>query len=103
MEELILLPGVGRKTANVVLSEAFDTPVGIAVDTHVKRVSTRLGLSNETSPDKIEKDLLKVIPKEYYKQINHLLIYHGRACCKAPTPKCENCKLKDFCKHGKMS
>lgn len=97
IEDLISLPGVGRKTANVVLSEAFNAPVGIAVDTHVKRVSSRIGLSKEISPDKIEQDLLKLIPSKYYKQINHLLIYHGRSCCKAQNPKCEKCVLQKYC------
>ncbi|MDO5557310.1 MAG: endonuclease III [Clostridia bacterium] len=97
MEELTKLPGVGRKSANVILSEAFDTPVGIAVDTHVKRVSIRIGLSKQKDPNKIEEDLKKVIPKMYYKQLNHLLIEHGRNCCKAQNPKCVQCILKNDC------
>lgn len=97
MEELMALPGVGRKTANVVMLEAFHTPQGIAVDTHCKRIATKLGLSEQTEPEKIEQDLLKIIPKEYYKDANHILIYFGRDICSARNPNCENCFLKQFC------
>ena len=98
MEELMQLPGVGRKTANVVMLEAFENPQGIAVDTHCKRISNRLGLSNESEPEKIEQDLLRVIPKEYYKDVNHVLIWHGRNVCIARNPKCDECSVKKYCK-----
>lgn len=98
MEELILLPGVGRKTANVVLLNAFGISEGIAIDTHAKRISNRIGFSSETDPEKIEKDLLKIFPKEYLKDINHLFVYHGRNFCSARNPKCNECTLKNFCK-----
>ncbi len=98
MEELIKLPGVGRKTANVVMLEAFNKPQGIAVDTHCKRIANRIGFSNEKEPEKIEQDLLKLIPKEYYKDVNHIFIWHGRNTCMARNPNCANCTIKDFCK-----
>lgn len=98
MEELINLPGVGRKSANVVMLEAFGNPQGIAIDTHAKRIANRVGLSKNTTPDKIEQDILKVIPKEYYKDVNHLLVWHGRKTCDARKPKCEECPIKEFCK-----
>ncbi len=97
MEDLLSLPGVGRKTANVVMLEAFNKPQGIAVDTHAKRLSNRIGFSYEDTPEKIEKDLLKLFPYEYLKDINHILIYHGRAICTARSPKCAECPIKDFC------
>lgn len=99
MEELMSLPGVGRKTANVVMLEAFNKPQGIAVDTHAKRISNKLGLSSEKEPEKIEQDLLKQIPYEYYKDVNHLFIWHGRNTCTARSPKCDECPLKHFCKN----
>lgn len=99
MEELMRLPGVGRKTANVVMLEAFNLPQGIAVDTHAKRLSNKIGLSKETDPSKIETDLLKIFPKEFYKDINHIFIYHGRNTCTARNPKCENCVINKFCKN----
>ncbi|MCI8345784.1 MAG: endonuclease III [Clostridia bacterium] len=98
MEELIKLPGVGRKTANVVMLEAFNKPQGIAVDTHCKRIANRIGFSNEKEPEKIEQALLKLIPKEYYKDVNHIFIWHGRNTCMARNPNCANCTIKDFCK-----
>ena len=101
MEELMSLPGVGRKTANVVMLEAFNKPQGIAVDTHCKRIANRIGLSDENDPEKIEKDLLKIIPKEYYKDVNHILIWHGRNTCIARNPKCDLCPIKDFCNYYK--
>ena len=101
IEELISLPGVGRKSANVVLLEAFSIANGIAVDTHAKRVSNRIGLSNETDPIKIEQDLLKIFPKEYLKDINHLFVWHGRKTCDARKPKCDECSVKEFCKKSK--
>ena len=98
MEELMELPGVGRKTANVVMLEAFNKPQGIAVDTHCKRIANRIGFSNEKEPEKIEQDLLKLIPKEYYKDVNHIFIWHGRNTCMARKPNCANCTIKNFCK-----
>ncbi len=98
MEELITLPGVGRKCANVIMLEAFGYAEGIAVDTHAKRISNRLGLSNKHDPEKIEQDLLKIFPKEYLKDINHLFVWHGRNTCDARKPKCEICTLKIYCK-----
>lgn len=100
MDDLISLPGVGRKSANVIMLEAFNTPVGIAVDTHAKRLSNRIGLSYETTPEKIEQDLIKIFPKEYLKDINHLFIWHGRNCCTARNPKCDNCPIKKYCKNA---
>ena len=97
MDDLMKLPGIGRKSANVIMLEAFNKPQGIAVDTHAKRISNRLGLSNNTDPLKIEQDLLKIIPYEYLKDVNHLFMWLGRDCCQAPNPNCENCILKDNC------
>lgn len=102
-EELMSLPGVGRKTANVVLLEAFGIAQGIAIDTHAKRISNLIGFSNESDPIKIEQDLLKIIPKEYLKDVNHLLVWHGRNICIARNPKCDKCPIKDYCKHYKIS
>ena len=99
MEELLTLAGVGRKSANVVLLEAFGIANGIAVDTHAKRVSNRIGLSNEKEPEKIEQDLLKIFPKEYLKDINHLFVWHGRNTCDSRKPNCENCCVKEYCKY----
>lgn len=101
MEELVLLPGVGRKSANVIMLEAFGNPKGIAVDTHAKRISNRLGLSDEATPEKIEKDLLKIFPSKYLKDINHLFVWHGRKTCDARNPKCEYCTVRNFCKTWK--
>lgn len=98
MEELISLPGVGRKSANVVMLEAFGNPQGIAIDTHAKRIANRVGLSKNTTPEKIEQDILKLIPKQYYKDVNHLLVWHGRRTCDARKPKCEECPIKEYCK-----
>ena len=98
MEELMKLPGVGRKSANVVMLEAFNSPQGIAVDTHAKRVSNKLGLSKNSDPDKIEQDLLKLIPKEYYYDVNHLFVWHGRYTCTARNPKCNECPVSELCK-----
>ena len=96
--KLLKLPGVGRKSANVIMLEAFNMPQGIAVDTHCKRIANRLGFSKETEPSKIEQDLLKVIPKEYYKDVNHIFIWHGRNLCTSQNPKCDKCPLKNYCK-----
>ena len=102
MEDLLTLPGVGRKTANVVMLEAFNKPQGIAVDTHAKRLSNRIGFSKEQTPEKIEQDLLKLFPYEYLKDINHLLIYHGRAICTARSPKCNTCPIHKYCNFYKI-
>lgn len=96
-EELISLPGVGRKTANVVMLEAFGIAQGIAVDTHAKRISNLIGLSNENDPLKIEKNLLELFPKKYLKDINHLFMWHGRNICVARSPKCDICPIKQYC------
>lgn len=98
MEELLSLPGVGRKTANVVMLEAFNKPQGIAVDTHAKRLSNRIGFSDQETPEKIEQDLLNLFPYEYLKDINHILIYHGRAICTARSPKCSDCPINSHCR-----
>lgn len=98
-EELITLAGVGRKSANVVMLEAFGVAEGIAIDTHAKRIATLIGLTKNKDPEKIEHDLLKVIPKEYIKDINHLLMWHGRNCCVARKPDCENCPINVYCKN----
>lgn len=97
MDELTSLPGVGRKTANVVLLNAFNKCEGIAVDTHAKRISNRIGFSDSEDPEKIEQDLLKKIPQEYWDRMNHLFVYHGRATCTARNPKCSNCCVKQWC------
>lgn len=102
-EELMSLPGVGRKTANVVLLEAFGIAQGIAVDTHAKRISNLIGFSKESDPIKIEQDLLKIIPKEYLKDVNHLLVWHGRNICVARNPKCDKCPIKNYCRNYKIS
>ena len=103
MDDLQSLAGVGRKSANVVMLEAFNNPQGIAVDTHAKRISNLIGLSNESDPVKIEQDLIKIFPKEYLKDINHLFVWHGRNTCVARKPKCDLCSVKEFCKHYKNS
>src|SRR5699024_7272730 len=95
-EELMKLPGVGRKTANVVLSNAFSVDA-IAVDTHVFRVSNRIGLANSDNVLDTEKDLMKNIDKELWSQAHHWLIFHGRRVCKARRPLCEECPIKDYC------
>lgn len=97
MDELVLLPGVARKTANIVLSNAYGINEGIAVDTHVKRLSCKLGLTKNEDPIKIEKDLMAVTPKESWGEISHLLILHGRKVCQAKKPKHRECVLYDMC------
>jgi endonuclease-3 len=97
MKELLELPGVARKTANIVLSNAYGIIEGIAVDTHVRRLSQRLGLSKNTNPNKIEIDLMKVVPKKEWKRITNLLIFHGRNVCIARKPKCSVCVLNKIC------
>ncbi len=97
MEGLTSLPGVGRKTANIVLSNAFGKNEGIAVDTHVKRVSGRLGLTGHDAPDKIETGLMAALPKRYWGIFNHLLVLHGRAVCRAKDPRHEVCVIRRHC------
>lgn len=97
MEELVQLPGVGRKTANVVLGNAFGMHVGITVDTHVARLSQRLGLTKHTDPVKIELDLMQVVPRNDWTIWSHLLISHGRAICLARKPRCQQCFLANHC------
>ncbi len=96
MDDLLKLEGVGRKTANVVLGDAFGIP-GIVVDTHVKRLSKRLGLSNNTDPEKIEYDLMEIFQKRQWTLLGHMMIDHGRAVCSARNPKCGKCGLNDVC------
>jgi endonuclease-3 len=96
LEELMLLPGVGRKTANVVLNAAFNKPT-IAVDTHVFRVANRTGLSNGKNPEQVENQLLKVLPKKYIKKAHHLILLHGRYTCKARNPLCKKCVINKVC------
>lgn len=96
MAELTALPGVGRKTANVVLGNAFGTP-GMVVDTHVKRVSFRLGWTRQTDPEKVEQELCRLLPPEVWTSTSHVLIFHGRRFCKAPTPLCSTCPVADLC------
>lgn len=97
MDEMLALPGVARKTANVVLGSAYNTAEGIAVDTHVKRVTFRLGLTEEKNPDKIERDLMDQLPQNKWIMITFLLIEHGRAACRAPKPFCSECVLNKTC------
>jgi len=97
MEELIELGGVGRKTANVVLGNAFDINLGVVVDTHVARLSFRLGLASEKDPAKIEQILMKLVPQKQWTLFSHLLIWHGRRRCYARNPDCPNCEVKGFC------
>ena len=97
MEALVRLPGVGRKTANVVLGNAFGQNVGVVVDTHVARLSARLGLTRQTDPKKIEPVLMKLVPRNDWTLFSHWLIFHGRRRCKAVTPDCPGCELKDLC------
>jgi endonuclease III len=97
MQELVALPGVGRKTANVVLGNAFGVDEGIVVDTHVRRVSGRLGMTHNNDPVKIEQDLMQIVPEEDWTVFSHLLILHGRRTCKARKPDCPNCTLNDIC------
>lgn len=96
LEELVTLRGVARKTANVVLGNAFDVP-GLTVDTHMKRVHTRLGLTRQTDPVKIERDLMELIPRKAWTAYSHRVIHHGRECCDARKPQCERCPLRADC------
>lgn len=100
MDELTELAGVGRKTANVVLGNAFGINVGVTVDTHVTRLSQRLGLTKHTDAVKIERDLIPIVPREDWTLWSHLLIFHGRAICQARKPKCGECRLREWCPMG---
>ena len=108
MRELITLPGVARKTANIVQGNSYprrharDREAGIAVDTHVRRVSQRLGLTRESDPDAIEQDLMRLIPKREWFPFTYVLIEHGRQICKAPTPRCEACPVNDLCPSSRV-
>ena len=101
MEELTSLAGIGRKSANVILLEVFGIAEGVAVDTHAKRISNLVGLSNEKEPEKIEQDLINFFPKEYLKDINHLLVWHGRNTCVARKPNCLKCSINKYCNYFK--
>jgi endonuclease-3 len=103
MEELLTLNGVARKTANVVLGEIFNVADGITVDTHVKRLAKRLGLTGHTDPARVEKDLKALIPQESWIKISHLLIFHGRRVCFARKPDCANCPLNDLCPSAEIA
>ena len=102
LDDLVKLPGVGRKTAGVVLSNAFNVPA-IAVDTHVFRVSNRIGIVKENTPEKTEFALMKAIPKDRWTHSHHLLIFHGRRICKARKPECENCNITQYCNFFKSN
>ncbi len=97
MADLVTLPGVARKTANIVLSSGYGIAEGIAVDTHVKRLSGRLGLSRQHDPDKIERDLMKLVPEKDWLDFNYMLVNHGRAVCRARKPRCPECPLRSLC------
>jgi endonuclease-3 len=97
MEKLVPLPGIGRKTANVVLGNAMNINEGVVVDTHVQRLSARLGLTSETEPVKTEQDLMKLFPRDQWTMLSHLLIWHGRRVCEARKPRCEQCALATIC------
>jgi endonuclease-3 len=97
LEELVKLPGVGRKTANVILGVLWNKPEGVVVDTHVMRLSQRLGWSKQNDPEKIEKDLTKILPRDRWDHTGHVLIFHGRRCCYAIKPACVECSVTDVC------
>jgi endonuclease-3 len=102
MEEMITIPGVGRKTANIMLYNAFGVIAGIAVDTHVKRLAKRLGMTSETDPNKIERDLMAIVPKKDWGKITYVLINHGRQVCKSRKPLCNKCPVQDACPSAKQ-
>jgi endonuclease III len=102
MEDLLKLPGVGRKTANLVLGDSFGIP-GVVVDTHAKRLSNRIGLTVNEDPEKIEYDLMKVLPKESWSRFCHQLVYHGRAVCNARKPACGRCEILPYCIFGQKN
>ncbi|HLG20561.1 MAG TPA: endonuclease III [Bdellovibrionota bacterium] len=102
MDELVRLPGVGRKTANVVLGTAFGKNDGVVVDTHVGRIARRLGLTKHNDPEKVEQDLMRFVPREEWTMFSHRLIWHGRRLCKAIRPKCPECKLASLCPSAEL-
>jgi endonuclease-3 len=97
MDQLLKLPGVARKTANVVLGVAFGKAEGVVVDTHVQRLAVRLNFTKNSRPEKIEEDLMKLFPREKWIHLSHLLIHHGRALCQARKPRCTKCPIEDLC------
>lgn len=99
LADLVTLPGIGRKTANVVLGNAFGIP-GVVVDTHVGRIARRLGLTKNDDPEKVERDLMGLVPERYWTQLSHALIFHGRRICSARKPRCVDCPLRDDCRHA---
>jgi endonuclease III len=101
IEELIELPGVGRKTANVLLGDAFDIQVGVVVDTHVRRLSNLIGLTEAQDPEKIEQELMEVVPREQWTKFSHWLILHGRSVCIARRPRCGECVIRSHCEYGR--
>lgn len=103
MEKLTALPGIGRKSANIILQECFDITEGIAVDTHVTRITKKLGLTENSDPINIEKDLMKILPERYWNKINHMLVNHGRTICDAKKPKCDICPVNHICVSYKNS
>jgi endonuclease-3 len=102
MDELTDLPGVGRKTANVVLQHGHEVVEGVVVDTHVQRLSRRLGITEESSPERIERELMKLVPREHWREFTHLCISHGRATCTARSPDCDDCVLEDVCPSSRL-
>lgn len=100
MEELVKLPGVGRKTANVVLGDVFGVQAGVVVDTHVRRITNLLGLTCQENPEKIEQELMEILPREFWTKFAHWLILHGRRTCIARRPKCVECALRRVCDYG---
>ena len=103
MHDLLTLPGVARKTANIVLSSAYNKAEGIAVDTHVKRLSQRLGLSDEKNPDKIERDLMAIVPRKEWLYFNYMLVNYGREICQAKKPLCGECQLNQLCPSAQIN
>lgn len=102
MDALAALPGVGRKTANVILGNAFGINEGVVVDTHIKRLSGRLGFTRETTPEKVERDLMDLFPTERWTMLAHLLIWHGRRVCEARRPRCEECVISHLCPSSRV-
>jgi endonuclease III len=102
MDDLVALPGVGRKTANVILGNAFGRNEGVVVDTHVGRLAVRLGFTDETDPVKVEQALMPLVPRDEWTMLSHLLIFHGRRVCEARVPKCERCVLADICPSSRV-
>lgn len=101
IEELTALPGVGRKTANVLLGDAFDIQEGIVVDTHVRRLTNLIGLTRQENPEKIEAELIEIVPREFWTKFSHWLILHGRRVCIARRPKCLECPIRPYCEYGR--